>query len=43
MDVLQVSPDDMPLSEALKKDVAADNVYKNMAKFLHSYTKSLNL
>lgn len=43
MDVLQVSPDDMPLSEALKKDVAADNVYKNMAKFLHSYMKSLNL
>ena len=34
MYVLQITPPDMPLSEAMKKEVAADNVYKNVSMWL---------
>lgn len=34
MDVLQVTPDEMPLSVAMRKDVAAENVFKTVSRWL---------
>ena len=35
--VLQVTPADMPLSEAMKQDVAAENVYRTILKLMKDY------
>ena len=34
MDLLQVTPDEMPLSVAMRKDVAAENVFKTVSRWL---------
>lgn len=36
-DALQVTPSDMPLQEAMKPEVAAENVYKTIKTFLTKY------
>lgn len=37
MDALQVTPAGMPLEEAMKPEVAAENVYKTIKSFLNKY------
>ena len=36
-DALQVTPEGMPLSEAMKQDVAAENVYRTILKLMKEY------
>ena len=36
-DALQVTPADMPLSEAMKQDVASENVYRTILKLMKDY------
>ena len=36
-DALQVTPSDMPLQEAMKPEVAAENVYKTIKTFFTKY------
>lgn len=39
MDVLQVTPGDMPLSEAMNKDIAAENVFQTVSGWLKGVDK----
>ena len=39
MDVLQITPPDMPLAIAMKKEIAAENVYKAVSTWLQKPTK----
>ena len=39
MDVLQITPPDMPLAIAMKKEIAAENVYKAVSTWLQKHKK----
>ena len=38
-DVLQITPPDMPLAMAMKKEIDAENVYESVSMWLHKHKK----